>query len=181
VISVTCKHPCVWQDVFSHARKNLAALEVGDLLGTRKSWNFLKVIGMPRKKLKNEDDILSHNLIVRVNATQFNKLEKLRIESNCQTVAEIVRRILSGKKINCFYTDVSMNAPMEELVSIRKELKAIGININQITRTFNQEKASENNRNYYVLKVADLYKKVDQKVDRLLLLITKLTEKWLQG
>lgn len=181
MISVTCKHPCVWQDVFSHARKNLAALEVGDLLGTRKSWNFLKVIGMPRKKLKNEDDILSHNLIVRVNATQFNKLEKLRIESNCQTVAEIVRRILSGKKINCFYTDVSMNAPMEELVSIRKELKAIGININQITRTFNQEKASENNRNYYVLKVADLYKKVDQKVDRLLLLITKLTEKWLQG
>lgn len=176
-----CKHPCVWQDVFSHARKNLAALEVGDLLGTRKSWNFLKVIGMPRKKLKNEAEILSHNLIVRVDAAQFNKLEKLRIESNCQTVAEIVRRILSGKKINCVYTDVSMNAPMEELVSIRKELKAIGININQITRTFNQEKASENNRNYYVLKVADLYKKVDQKVDRLLLLITKLTEKWLQG
>lgn len=181
MISVTCKHPCVWQDVFSHARKNLAALEVGDLLGTRKSWNFLKVIGMPRKKLKNEEDILSHNLIVRVDAAQFNKIEKLRVESNCQTVAEIVRRILSGKKINCFYTDVSMNAPMEELVSIRKELKAIGININQITRTFNQEKTSENNRAYYVLKVADLYKKVDEKVDRLLLLITKLTEKWLQG
>ncbi len=151
------------------------------MLGTRKSWNFLKVIGMPRKKLKNEDEILSHNLIVRVDAAQFNKLEKLRIESNCQTVAEIVRRILSGKKINCFYTDVSMNAPMEELVSIRKELKAIGININQITRTFNQEKTSENNRAYYVMKVADLYKKVDEKVDTLLLLITKLTEKWLQG
>jgi hypothetical protein len=80
---------------------------------------------MPRKKLKNEAEILSHNLIVRVDAAQFNKLEKLRIESNCQTVAEIVRRILSGKKINCFYTDVSMNAPMEELVSIRKDYQHI--------------------------------------------------------
>lgn len=136
---------------------------------------------MPRKKLKNGDEILSHNMIVRVSEVQFNKLEKLRIESNCQTVAEIVRRILSGKKINCFYTDVSMNAPMEELVSIRKELKAIGTNINQVTRTFNQEKAYENNRAYYIMKVADLYKKVDEKVDRLLQLITKLTEKWLQG
>ena len=136
---------------------------------------------MPRKKLKNKAEILSHNLIVRVDAAQFNKLEKLRLESNCQTVAEIVRRILSGKKINCFYTDVSMNAPMEELVSIRKELKAIGVNINQITRTFNQEKTAENSRAYYVLKVTDLYKKVDVKVDRLLVLITKLTEKWLQG
>ena len=136
---------------------------------------------MPRKKLKNEAEILSHNMIVRVSELQFNKLEKLRAESNCQTVAEIVRRILSGKKINCFYTDVSMNAPMEELVSIRKELRAIGININQITRTFNQEKTTESSRTYYVLKVADLYKKVDEKMDRLLVLIGKLTEKWLQG
>ena len=154
---------------------------VGDLLGTRKSWNFLKELAMPRKKLKNEAEILSHNMIVRVSELQFNKLEKLRAESNCQTVAEIVRRILSNKKINCFYTDVSMNAPMEELVSIRKELRAIGININQITRTFNQEKTAESSRAYYVLKVADLYKKVDEKVDRLLVLIGKLTEKWLQG
>lgn len=136
---------------------------------------------MPRKKLNNEDEILSHNMIVRVSKAQFDKLEKLRAESNCHTVAEIVRRILSGKKINCFYTDVSMNAPMEELVSIRKELKAIGININQITRAFNQEKTAENSRAFYVLKVADLYKKVDEKMDRLLLLITKLSEKWLQG
>ena len=37
VLWATCKHPFVWQDVFSHARKDLAALVVGDLLGTRKS------------------------------------------------------------------------------------------------------------------------------------------------
>ena len=134
---------------------------------------------MSRKKLENEAEILSHNLIVRVSESQFNKLEKLRLESNCQTVAEIVRRILSNRKVNCFYTDITMNAPMEELVSIRKELKAIGININQITRSFNTDKAGIQ-RAYYVLKVADLYKKVDSKVDTLLILVSKLTEKWLR-
>lgn len=69
---------------------------------------------------------------------------------------------------------------MEELTSIRKELKAIGININQITRTFNQEKSKDNNRQQYVLQIAELYKKVDIKVERLLFLISQLTEKWLQ-
>lgn len=135
---------------------------------------------MPRKKLENETEILSHNLIVRVSQAQYNQLEKLRAESNCQTIAEIVRRILAGKRINLFYTDITMNGPMEELASIRRELKAIGININQITRSFNTDKAGIQ-RAYYVMKVAGLYKNVDAKVDRLLVLISKLTEKWLQG
>ncbi len=134
---------------------------------------------MPRKKLEDEAEILSHNLIVRVSETQFNKLEKLRSESNCQTVAEIVRRILANRKIQCFYKDITMNAPLEEMASIRKELKAIGININQITRSFNTDKAGIH-RAYYVMKVADLYKNVDAKVDILLTIIAKLTEKWLR-
>ena len=74
---------------------------------------------------------------------------------------------------------MTLNATMEELALIRKELKAIGININQITRSFNQDKA-ETQRAFYVLKVADQYKKVDAKVDDLLTLISKLADKWLQ-
>lgn len=134
---------------------------------------------MPRKKLEDEAEILSRNLIVRVSEAQYSKLEKLRKESGYQTIAEIVRRILGREKILCFYRDITMNAPLEELTSIRKELKAIGININQITRSFNTDKAGIQ-RQYYVLKVADLYKKVDEKVDTLLAIIAKLTEKWLQ-
>ncbi|WP_113638513.1 plasmid mobilization relaxosome protein MobC [Nubsella zeaxanthinifaciens] len=135
---------------------------------------------MPRKKQENEEEILSRNLIVRVSQQQFNRLEKLRRESGHQTIAEIVRRILSGKKLHLFYTDTTINAPMEELAGIRRELKAIGININQITRTFNTDKEGSQ-RQQYILQVASLYQKVDTKVERLLTLITKLAEKWLQG
>ncbi|WP_233165856.1 hypothetical protein [Pedobacter sp. ASV12] len=42
------------------------------------------------------------------------------------SVAEVARKIISNRKIKIFHQDVCMNAPMEEMALIRKELKAIG-------------------------------------------------------
>lgn len=134
---------------------------------------------MPRKKAKNQEKLLTHTIIVRVSEEVFKKLEELRLESNYQSIAEVVRRILTNRRIKISQQDHSMNAPMEEMALIRKELKSIGININQITRTFNQDKA-ETHRAFYVMKVADLYKNVDARVERLLIIISNLAEKWLQ-
>jgi len=134
---------------------------------------------MPRKKVKDQEQVLSHPIIIRVTKKLYEKLDAYRLESDCQTIGEIARRIISNRKITVYQKDISMNAPMEEMALIRKELRAIGININQITRTFNQDKA-ETHRAFYVMKVADLYKNVDAKVDRLLVIISKLAEKWLQ-
>lgn len=134
---------------------------------------------MPRKKATNQEALLTKNVIVRITETTFNKLEKMQVESGSNSMAEVVRRILSNQKIKLFHQDNSMNAPMEEMALIRKELKAIGININQITRTFNQDKA-ETQRAFYVMKVADLYKNVDERVEKLLVIISQLAQKWLQ-
>jgi hypothetical protein len=134
---------------------------------------------MPRKKIPNQEEVLSHPIIIRVTKAVFEELEQLQKQSDCASVGEVSRRILTNRKIKVYQKDVSMNAPMEEMALIRKELKAIGVNINQITRTFNQDK-QENRRAFYVLKTADLYQHVDAKVERLLTLISKLAEKWLQ-
>ena len=72
-----------------------------------------------------------------------------------------------------------MNGIMEELTGIRKELKAIGNNINQLTRKYNSS-PTEVQQAYYTLKAAELYQKVEPKVNRLLMLVSQLTEKWLQ-
>lgn len=135
---------------------------------------------MSGKKAERESNNLIHPIRTRVDQQTYERLQSLLENSTCQSMGELARKLITREKINCFYKDVTMNAPMEELTTIRKELKSIGININQITRTFNQEKSRENSRQYYVVQVADLYKKVDAKVDRLLVLIAKLTEKWLQ-
>ncbi len=134
---------------------------------------------MTRKKTEKRDELLTHPIILRVTETVFKRLEKLQQESNCQSVGEVARKLLSREKILCFYKDVSLNAPMEELASIRKELKAIGVNINQQTQRFHTSD-TEAQRAFYVMKTADLYKKVGDKVDTALVQIAKLAEQWLQ-
>lgn len=135
---------------------------------------------MPRKKLKNPEEILSNPIIVRVTEKVFNQLEKLMQESGCQSVGEVARMILSGQPIKCFYVDVSMNAPMEQLALIRRELKAIGININQQTRYFHQSR-SEAQRNFYALRTAELYCEVGEQTEELLRIVNALALKWLPG
>lgn len=133
---------------------------------------------MARKKAKNRESLLTRPIIIRVNEPLFKRLEKLKRESNCGSVGEVVRKIISRQRINCFYRDISMNGPMEELALIRKELKAIGININQQTRFFHTS-ATTVERSFYVMKTADLYRSVEGKVDRLLVIVSALAEKWL--
>lgn len=134
---------------------------------------------MSRKKAKDQEQILSHPIIIRVNEKLYKRLEEMRNQSECSCIGEVIRRILTNRKIKVYHKDVSMNGPMEEMALIRKELKSIGVNINQITRSFNQDKIGVH-RVFYVGKVANLYKEVDAKVDILLELIGKLAEKWLQ-
>ncbi len=133
---------------------------------------------MSRKKAANQQELFTCPVRTRVTQKTFDNLEKIRKESDCQSVGEVARKILSKEKINCFYRDISLNAPMEEMALIRKELKAIGININQQTHRFHISD-TEQQRAFYVLKTADLYKKVGDKVEELLTIISKLAEKWL--
>jgi hypothetical protein len=135
---------------------------------------------MPRKKAIDQDTLLICPVRTRVTQTTWDKLDKLQQESGCQSIGEVARMILSGEKINCFYRDVSLNAPMEEMALIRKELKAIGININQQTKFFHLSK-TEAQRAFYAIRTADLYKHVGGKVEELLTLINRLAEKWLPG
>lgn len=134
---------------------------------------------MSRKKLANSEDLLSHNIIIRVPENLFKKLEKLRLQSRSHSIAEVCRRLLTSQKIKIYQQDDSMSPAMEQLAMIRKELKSIGININQVTRSFNGSK-EENQRSYYALQTADLYKHVDARVEKLLSIVSQLADKWLQ-
>jgi len=134
---------------------------------------------MSRKKTDKPEELLSHNLIIRVTEALFNKLEKLRKESHQLSIAHVCRNILLNREIKTYVEDASLNPVMEQLALIRKELKAIGVNINQITRSFNQDRVGAH-RPVYIQKAAEQYAKVDERVETLLTLISKLAEKWLQ-
>ena len=134
---------------------------------------------MGRRKAAHPDDNLTEVIMLRVTESTYQKLEKIRLNSDCQTVPEIIRRILEKEKIIYYHKDASMDAPMEILIGIQKELKAIGININQVTRHFNGM-AGERQRWYQIKRAAQYYSQVDTKVSLLLTLISQLAKKWLQ-
>lgn len=133
---------------------------------------------MARKKSPEPEKILSRVLRIRLTDAAFLRLEKISNSSDCRTVGEAARKILSKEKITLFYKDITLNAAMEELALVRKELRAIGININQITKAFHTDKR-ENSQAIQVSKVIQLYQQVEAKTDTLLLIINRLAEKWL--
>lgn len=134
---------------------------------------------MARKKEEVREDLLSHPITIRVTEAEFGKLNKYVTEGSCYCIGDAVRAVLNEGKVTLYHKDISMNAPMEELAGIRKELKAIGVNINQITRQFNSS-PDGNQKMFYALKVSEHYKKVDDKVSQLLEIVSKIAKTWLQ-
>src|SRR5690606_36229136 len=133
---------------------------------------------MPRKKIKDQEQVLTNPIVIRVTQEEFSKLEKIRKESDCRSIGEVVRKTLSKQRITYLHRDVSMNGPMEELALIRKEIKAIGVNINQQTHRFHTSQ-NEAERAFFALKTASTYKQMEPKIDALLAVVSKLAEKWL--
>lgn len=157
-----------------------AALAVRDLARTSPYLNVQNHDQMGRPKSKDPEELLSRNLIVRVTERTWKKLDNLQKTGDCPSIAEVARRILANRQVKILHKDISMNTSMEEMALIRKELKAIGININQLTRRFNQS-SNDTQKAFYIIKAEAEYKIVGERVDRLLSLISKLAEKWLQG
>lgn len=134
---------------------------------------------MARKPASKREQLLVRSVRTRVTEKVYQQLERLVREGDCNSIGEAARRVLSGDKIAIFYVDNSMHLPLERLSEIRQELKAIGVNINQVTRYFN---ASTNldKKIFHSLGVLREYHQVDAKVKELLDIVKELAKKWLQ-
>ncbi|GAB2683477.1 hypothetical protein GCM10027037_00390 [Mucilaginibacter koreensis] len=126
-----------------------------------------------------KEERFTHPVRTRVTPSVYQRLEKLIEKGDCHSIGEVSRKILSNEQIKIFHVDASLNSVMEELALVRKELKAIGVNINQITKAFHSSR-NESAKSFYALKVAERYEIVGKKVDGLLEIVAQLAEKWLQ-
>jgi hypothetical protein len=97
--------------------------------------------------------------------------------SNCKTVGQVARNILSQNRIKVYRKDLSLEAPVQELIQIRNELRAIQVNITQVTRYFLALEEGDR-RMFDAMKVAENYSKVDDKVTTLVTKVAELGELW---
>ncbi|MFB2119898.1 mobilization protein [Parapedobacter sp. 2B3] len=133
---------------------------------------------MGRKKVNNPESLLTHPIRTRVDEQTYHRLEKLVKESDCRSIGEVARKILSNQRINCLHRDITLNGAMEEMALIRKEIKAIGVNINQQTHRFHVAE-TPTERAFHHIKTSAEYNRIEPKIEQLLSIISKLAQRWL--
>lgn len=132
---------------------------------------------MKKGETKGKDG-LKHLVYTRINDAKYAELKQLVIQSKTETISSIVRKIIYDRKLKVYKHDESVDLLLEELASLRGEIKAIGININQITKYFNT---------YHEMKKKEFYAKIglkafinmEDKMDKAIDLISIIGKTWL--
>jgi hypothetical protein len=98
-------------------------------------------------------------------------------QSNASTVGELVRKIVTNEKVTFFVKDISVEEPTAALIKIRKEINAIGVNINQLTEMCHTTDSVEQ-RVDSMLKVAEQYRQMTDKVSEVWKQVSEMSLKW---
>lgn len=122
---------------------------------------------------------LPHLIEMRIDEQKFRELQHLLASSRYRSMSELLRDILYDKKIVTVTYDASLDKVMEKISAVRTELRAIGVNINQVTHYFNST-PDPVQKLYHARSVVALFTKVGMKIDELLPIVQKLAERWLQ-
>jgi hypothetical protein len=123
---------------------------------------------------------LDHVIRFRLSEASFKDLEALRKNSNCRTLGEFVRSIVIRERIIWYHKDASMDEISVQLAGVRKELRAIGTNINQVTHFLHGAQVPVQ-KLYHAQQIAQEYSKVTYKVEQVLAIIANIQKKWSQG
>lgn len=137
----------------------------------------LKLIAVMTRRKVNTHDKLSKKIGLRVSEPFYEKLKSWLSASNCRSIAELTRKILHKEKITLYHKNAELESVAIQLSLIRKELNAIGRNINQVTRQFHS--ASPHQKTALALKITAENQKVGEKVAALLEITGQIAAKWL--
>lgn len=131
-----------------------------------------------RKGEKKGEDRLERPVMTRINQAKYQELKRLADMTKDETISGLVRDIIHNRPIQVYTHDETMDLLMEELANLRGQIRAIGVNINQITRLFNTY-PEPRRKEFYAKTAFNEYLQIEAKIDRLLEIISKLSKQWL--
>ena len=132
---------------------------------------------MTRKKLINREELLKYKVGVRFDEKTYHKLKSWVEQSNASSIGELVRKIVTNEKVTFFVKDVSMEEPTAELIRIRKEINAIGRNINQLTEAYHASVAIQE-KDAQVVRAVVLHQQVSSELKEVWKHVIEMTTKW---
>ncbi|WP_431199649.1 plasmid mobilization protein [Mucilaginibacter sp. P19] len=88
---------------------------------------------------------------IRLKPTEQELLEKRYKKTTFHCLSEYARTLLLGKPVTIVTRDKSMDEVLEELMVLRRELNAVGNNLNQAVRNINSAHGDADDRLWEVL------------------------------
>ena len=121
---------------------------------------------------------LSKPVRTRLTKIKYNELELLARESKGETISSIARKIIQEQPVKIFQHDESLDLVMEELAANRAEIRAIGVNINQMAKLFNTDPDLKP-KMFYAKNGYARFLSLENNIETLLAKVEKLAIKWL--
>lgn len=123
-----------------------------------------------------EDEALTCGVKTRITEAHFLRLQQQLKSSHYRTMAELIRDIICEGQIKLVTVDGSLTEVMELLLPIRRELSAIGNNLNQIAKAFN---AGKGQQAVHVVEILGLIKEVTGQIEPVNAIVSELARVWL--
>ena len=118
-------------------------------------------------------------VVVRMNDTEFEQVEKLRKKSTERNLSSYVREVVMQKPVLINYRNQSADDFLKEMLELKKELNAIGNNFNQAVHKLHiLDKIPE--FRVWVNHYDGLHQSLVNKVEEIKLRMNQLSEEWLQ-
>jgi hypothetical protein len=119
-------------------------------------------------------------LHIRLTPDELRKISDDHQRTTSRGLSAFARKRLLEQPLTYYTRNASLDKSLSELVQLRKELNAIGNNLNQLTRKLNSFTATPG-----LIAMSDALKLVREKVDGQLMQINnsinQLATQWLQG
>lgn len=116
-----------------------------------------------------EKELRSKRITFRLTATEYAQLDKHFKSTLCQNLGDYIRKILLRKPIIVKTRDVSVDRFVEEIIVVKRELNAIGNNLNQAVRKLNAYDNYLDVKNWLILHqpaIRSLFSKIDLIVEK---------------
>jgi hypothetical protein len=117
---------------------------------------------------------------IRFTERELENLKKKFENSTSSQLSHYMREILLGRPIVIKYRNESLDSFMEELISMKQELNAIGNNLNQAVKKLHTLKTIPEFRQW-IANQENIQQEVEQRTKQVEERISKMSEKWLQG
>ncbi len=128
---------------------------------------------------KQENEVRNKMVVVRMNNTEFEKVENLRKKTTERYLSSYVRKLSLEKPVTVKYRNQSADDFLKEMLGLKKELNGIGNNFNQAVHKLHLlDKIPE--FRVWVNEYDGLQKSLVNKVEEIKLKVSQLYEQWLQ-